>query len=158
MPPAPNGLAELHQKLAIDLDYLRRRSLRSDLLILARTVLLFTDLVKPAAAPRRLEEPDTAGASRAAPTKTAQPSAVLAIQLPQSPVAVRLSTGPGTRAIPLPSTEPAPGEQTTVFEPENQHRGWSLLELLGVMLVAAMAGSALVLLIKYGLVPLWQTG
>ena len=42
---------ELHAKLAIDLDYLRRRSLRFDLLIVVRTVLLLTKLAKPMAAP-----------------------------------------------------------------------------------------------------------
>ena len=35
---------ELHPKLAIDLDYLRRRSLRYDLMILVRTVLLMAKL------------------------------------------------------------------------------------------------------------------
>ncbi|MGH3410024.1 MAG: sugar transferase, partial [Streptosporangiaceae bacterium] len=42
---------ELHPKLAIDLDYLRRRSFRHDLQILARTALLLAGLVKPAPAP-----------------------------------------------------------------------------------------------------------
>jgi lipopolysaccharide/colanic/teichoic acid biosynthesis glycosyltransferase/O-antigen/teichoic acid export membrane protein len=45
---------ELHPKLALDLDYLRRRSLGFDLLILSRTVLLLTRLVKPIAAPQSL--------------------------------------------------------------------------------------------------------
>ena len=47
---------ELHAKLAIDLDYLRRRSLRFDLLIVVRTVLLLTKLAKPMAAPEEAEE------------------------------------------------------------------------------------------------------
>lgn len=43
--------AELHPKLAIDLDYLRHRSLRTDILILLRTGLLLTGLGRtPAAA------------------------------------------------------------------------------------------------------------
>jgi lipopolysaccharide/colanic/teichoic acid biosynthesis glycosyltransferase/O-antigen/teichoic acid export membrane protein len=46
---------ELHAKLGIDLDYLRRRSLRYDLTIVLRTVLLVTGLGKrvPAPAPRQ---------------------------------------------------------------------------------------------------------
>ena len=44
---------ELHVKLAIDLDYLRRRSLRFDLLIVVRTFLLLARLGQPAAAPPR---------------------------------------------------------------------------------------------------------
>jgi lipopolysaccharide/colanic/teichoic acid biosynthesis glycosyltransferase len=45
---------ELHPKLALDLDYLKRRSLGFDLLILFRTVLLLTRLGKPVAAPQSL--------------------------------------------------------------------------------------------------------
>jgi lipopolysaccharide/colanic/teichoic acid biosynthesis glycosyltransferase len=42
---------ELHPKLAIDLDYLRRRSFGHDLWILVRTALLLAKLAKPAPAP-----------------------------------------------------------------------------------------------------------
>ncbi len=42
---------ELHPKLAIDLDYLRRRGLARDLYILVRTALLLARLVKAAPAP-----------------------------------------------------------------------------------------------------------
>jgi lipopolysaccharide/colanic/teichoic acid biosynthesis glycosyltransferase/O-antigen/teichoic acid export membrane protein len=42
---------ELHPKLAIDLDYLRRRSAGHDLKILVRTALLLAGLAKPAPAP-----------------------------------------------------------------------------------------------------------
>jgi lipopolysaccharide/colanic/teichoic acid biosynthesis glycosyltransferase len=42
---------ELHPKLAIDLDYLRRRSFGHDLWIVARTALLLAGLAKPAPAP-----------------------------------------------------------------------------------------------------------
>jgi lipopolysaccharide/colanic/teichoic acid biosynthesis glycosyltransferase len=45
---------ELHPKLALDLDYLRRRGLGFDLLILFRTVLLLTRLGQPIAAPPSL--------------------------------------------------------------------------------------------------------
>jgi lipopolysaccharide/colanic/teichoic acid biosynthesis glycosyltransferase/O-antigen/teichoic acid export membrane protein len=49
---------ELHPKLAIDLDYVRRRSLRFDLLIVVRTVLLLTKLGKPVTAkPSTVAEP-----------------------------------------------------------------------------------------------------
>ena len=47
---------ELHPKLAVDLDYLSRRSLRLDLTILVRTVLLMAKLGKPMAAPQLARE------------------------------------------------------------------------------------------------------
>jgi lipopolysaccharide/colanic/teichoic acid biosynthesis glycosyltransferase len=40
--------SQLHPKLAIDLDYLRRRSLRLDLAILLRTVAMLSHLARPA--------------------------------------------------------------------------------------------------------------
>ena len=54
---------ELHPKLAVDLDYLSRRSLRLDLTILVRTVLLMAKLGKPMAAPQLAREPATASPS-----------------------------------------------------------------------------------------------
>jgi hypothetical protein len=57
---------ELHPKLAIDLDYVRRRSLRFDLEILIRTVLLLTKLGKPVAAPQQARERASASPSRPA--------------------------------------------------------------------------------------------
>ena len=50
---------ELHPKLAIDLDYLRRRSVRSDLAIVLRTAWLLTGRGRrlPAAADREPAQP-----------------------------------------------------------------------------------------------------
>ena len=101
---------ELHAKLAIDLDYLRRRSLRFDLLILVRTVLLLTKLGKPMPAPEELERtgrvPTIVMAAWAAPTGTTRPG------WPCCPAPAgerRLYPAPGTRSaateLPRPSPE-----------------------------------------------------
>jgi lipopolysaccharide/colanic/teichoic acid biosynthesis glycosyltransferase len=50
---------ELHAKLGMDLDYLRRRSLRYDLTIVLRTVLLLTRLGKRLPAPTSSQDPQT---------------------------------------------------------------------------------------------------
>jgi lipopolysaccharide/colanic/teichoic acid biosynthesis glycosyltransferase/O-antigen/teichoic acid export membrane protein len=63
---------ELHPKLAIDLDYVRRRCLRFDLLILIRTVLLLTKLGKPIAAPQQVRERASASLARAAADDTSR--------------------------------------------------------------------------------------
>jgi hypothetical protein len=73
---------ELHPKLAIDLDYVRRRGIRFDLLILIRTVLLLTKLGKPIAAPQQARERASASPSRPAPGGTA-PSPATAAAPPQ---------------------------------------------------------------------------
>ena len=65
---------ELHPKLAIDLDYLRRRSLRFDLQILIRTVLLLTKLGKPIAAPPQVRERARASLARTASGDTSRAS------------------------------------------------------------------------------------
>ncbi|HLI41140.1 MAG TPA: sugar transferase [Streptosporangiaceae bacterium] len=66
---------ELHPKLAIDLDYLRRRSLGYDIMIVFRSVLVLTKLGRPLAVPRPAGDAPTivlppvpvpAGAARAA--------------------------------------------------------------------------------------------
>jgi lipopolysaccharide/colanic/teichoic acid biosynthesis glycosyltransferase/O-antigen/teichoic acid export membrane protein len=58
---------ELHPKLAIDLDYVRRRCLRFDVEILIRTVLLLTKLGRPIAAPQQVRERASANPARPAP-------------------------------------------------------------------------------------------
>ncbi len=62
---------ELHPKLAIDLDYLRRRGLGHDLKILVRTALLLAGLAKPAPAPApaALADAGLAGPARHAPPR-----------------------------------------------------------------------------------------
>ena len=63
---------ELHPKLAIDLDYVRRRCLRFDFLIVIRTVLLLTKLGKPIAAPQQVRERARASLARAASDDTSR--------------------------------------------------------------------------------------
>jgi hypothetical protein len=58
---------ELHPKLAIDLDYLRRRSFGHDLQIVVRTALMLARLAKPAPAPVALADARPAGPVRSAP-------------------------------------------------------------------------------------------
>ena len=58
---------ELHPKLAIDLDYLRRRSFGHDLQIVVRTALMLARLAKPAPAPVSLPDAKPAGPVRSAP-------------------------------------------------------------------------------------------
>jgi lipopolysaccharide/colanic/teichoic acid biosynthesis glycosyltransferase len=158
---------ELHAKLAIDLDYLRRRSLRFDLLILVRTVLLLTRLGKPMATPPQVEEQAMARASWSATAGIAETSAGPAIQLlPQAAPYL----GPATRsaAPTLPplsavltvaqATITEPDDQPTVIElvdelddqptVTDQPRDWFFLQLLMVILVAALMGSALVFLLR----------
>jgi lipopolysaccharide/colanic/teichoic acid biosynthesis glycosyltransferase/O-antigen/teichoic acid export membrane protein len=65
---------ELHPKLAIDLDYVRRRCLRFDFLILIRTVLLMTKLGKPIAAPPQVRERARASLARTASGDTSRAS------------------------------------------------------------------------------------
>jgi hypothetical protein len=73
---------ELHPKLAIDLDYVRRRSLRFDFLILIRTVLLLTRLGKPIAAPQQARERASASPARPAPGGTIRPPDTAAVPPP----------------------------------------------------------------------------
>jgi len=140
---------ELHAKLAIDLDYLRRRSLRFDLLILVRTVLLLTKLGKPVAVPPQVEEPAIAGASQPEPTETVTTSAVPAVQLPEraAPFAAQ-DTRPVAAALSLASAESIPAARTAPLTPHDRHWDWFFLELLAVILVGALIGSALVLLLR----------
>ena len=92
---------ELHAKLAIDLDYLRRRSFGFDLLIVFRTVLLLTKLAKPMAAPEGAEELTSRGCRGPRP---AQGGA--AVQVPQR-AASYSGAGPRSAAatLPLPTIE-----------------------------------------------------
>jgi lipopolysaccharide/colanic/teichoic acid biosynthesis glycosyltransferase len=146
---------ELHAKLAIDLDYLRRRSLHFDLLILVRTVLLLTRLGKPMAAPgQQAEEEAIARASWPVPAATVPTSAGPAIQF--SPRAAPYlapdtsSTAPMWPGLSAELTVP----QAAITEPDDQPavtgqpRDWFVLELLVVNLVAALLGSGLVLLLR----------
>jgi lipopolysaccharide/colanic/teichoic acid biosynthesis glycosyltransferase/O-antigen/teichoic acid export membrane protein len=73
---------ELHPKLAIDLDYVRRRSLRFDFVILIRTVLLLTRLGKPIAAPQQARERASASPARPAPGGTIRPPDTAAVPPP----------------------------------------------------------------------------
>jgi lipopolysaccharide/colanic/teichoic acid biosynthesis glycosyltransferase/O-antigen/teichoic acid export membrane protein len=119
---------ELHAKLAIDLDYLRRRSLRFDLLILVRTVLLLTKLGKPVPAPQppqRVEddEPTIVFAAWPAPPETVSASFDATIQFPRLaaeepyfPSSARSST----RTKPHLYAEPARPAQAAVTDPGNQ--------------------------------------
>ena len=110
---------ELHPKLAVDLDYLRRRSLRFDLEILVRTVLLMAKLGKPIAVPQ--PERVRAGASPSGPVAghTAPTPATAAVSLPQM-AAPDPAQGTSTAAATLSrlSAEPIPAKPGTVFEPE----------------------------------------
>ncbi len=187
--------SELHAKLAIDLDYLRRRSLRFDLLIVVRTVLLLTKLGKPIAAPQRCERdeddvPTLVFAAWPAPPETVQAPAGPAIQVPDRTASY---SAPGGRADavtpPRPSAELFRATQATITEPDDQRaltdlltdaelgdqltltelddlltdaepdeegdaepddrpRSWFVLDLIMVVFVAAVIGSALVLLYK----------
>ncbi len=78
---------ELHPKLAIDLDYLRRRDLGHDLKILVRTVLLLAGLAKPAPAPAALADAGLAGPARYAPPRNEddEPTIVLVPYAPLLP-------------------------------------------------------------------------
>jgi lipopolysaccharide/colanic/teichoic acid biosynthesis glycosyltransferase len=168
---------ELHAKLALDLDYLRRRSLRFDLLIVVRTVLLLTKLAKPMAAPEGAEElaigrapwPGAADATQGGPV----------VRVPQPAPPYPAPGAPGTRSavatLPRPSAEPRPPGPAIVTGPDDQPtltelddlltdpepdeeeladgeldgpRGRFLLDLLMVVFVAAVIGSTLVLLLK----------
>ena len=73
---------ELHPKLAIDLDYVRRRSLRFDFVILIRTVLLLTRLGKPIAAPQQARERASASPAQPAPGGTIRTPATAAVPPP----------------------------------------------------------------------------
>jgi lipopolysaccharide/colanic/teichoic acid biosynthesis glycosyltransferase len=73
---------ELHPKLAIDLDYVQRRSLRFDFLILIRTMLLLTRLGKPIAAPQQARERASASPARPAPGGTVRTPATAAVPPP----------------------------------------------------------------------------
>jgi lipopolysaccharide/colanic/teichoic acid biosynthesis glycosyltransferase/O-antigen/teichoic acid export membrane protein len=112
---------ELHPKLALDLDYLRRRSLRFDLLILVRTVLLLTKLGKPTAAPRSVEELATARASRPGPAQTAPSPAGYASQIPPQ-AALHLAPGsrPAAVTLPRPLAGLTPDARAAVPEPDDQ--------------------------------------
>ncbi len=165
---------ELHAKLAIDLDYLRRRSLRFDLLIVIRTVLLLTKLAKPMAAPEGAEElavvrtSSWPGAVSAAPAAPSRP----VVRVPQH-VASYPAADPWSVAatLPLPAiqfrpaTVTGPDDQPTLTElddllddaepdeeddaePDDRPRGQFLLDLIMVVFVAAVIGSTLVLLLK----------
>jgi lipopolysaccharide/colanic/teichoic acid biosynthesis glycosyltransferase/O-antigen/teichoic acid export membrane protein len=224
---------ELHAKLAIDLDYLRRRGLRFDLLILVRTVLLLTKLAKPVAAPQpaqhsqRVEDDERtivfpawsappesmAGPgiqddertivfpAWSAPPQTlagpgiqddertivlpawSAPPETLAGPGPQLPPWAEPHPGPGTKSVAAtlprssaefvraaraitanPDDQPTLTElddlpvitepddefddQPTATESDGERPGWFFLELLAVILVAAMIGSILVFLLK----------
>jgi lipopolysaccharide/colanic/teichoic acid biosynthesis glycosyltransferase/O-antigen/teichoic acid export membrane protein len=169
---------ELHAKLAIDLDYLRRRSLRFDLSILVRTVLLLTKLGAPIPAPQRVEDdvPTIVMVAWPGPAGTSRASAGSAIQRPPG---AESYPAPGTWSaaarLPRPSaqlvrsayatavkpddqptitelddllTDIEPDDQPTDPEPYDQPRGGFFLELLIVVLIAAIFGSALVLLLR----------
>jgi lipopolysaccharide/colanic/teichoic acid biosynthesis glycosyltransferase/O-antigen/teichoic acid export membrane protein len=151
---------ELHQKLAIDLDYLRRRSIWLDLAIVVRTVLLLTKLGKPVAAPARVEELAIAKAiSQPALAEPAQVSATVPIQRPQgvaAPSYLARETGSATATATATATvfrfyaEPTPAAQTAARPgpADDKRRDWFFLELLLVIIAAGMTGSALVLFIR----------
>jgi hypothetical protein len=82
------------------------------------------------------------------PAETAQTSATLAIQRPQPAVYLGQDTGSATATIPLPFVGSISATPTTDPELNDQQRDWFCLELLVVILIAAMAGSALVFLIR----------
>ena len=161
---------ELHAKLAIDLDYLRRRSLRFDLLIVVRTVLLLTKLAKPMAAPEEAEElaftrvpaPGTApggpavrvpqpaalypaSGTRSAAKTLPRPSAELIQSRPA--IVTGLDDQPTLTELDDLLTDPEPDEESD-GEPEDRPRSWFLLDLLMVVFVAAVIGSTVVLLLK----------
>jgi lipopolysaccharide/colanic/teichoic acid biosynthesis glycosyltransferase len=169
---------ELHPKLAVDLDYLRHRSLRFDLLIVVRTILLMTKLGKPIPAPQLVEDevPTLVMAAWVAPTGTSQASAGSAIRRPPG---AESYPAPGTWSaaarLPRPSPQLVRSANATAFEPDDQPtligldnlltyrepddlptdleaddqpRGRFFLELLMVVIVAAIFGSALVLLLR----------
>jgi lipopolysaccharide/colanic/teichoic acid biosynthesis glycosyltransferase len=78
---------ELHPKLAIDLDYLRRRSFGHDLWIVVRTALLLAKLAKPAPAPAAPVDDKPAVAARYLPAfeEDDAPTIVLAPYAPMRP-------------------------------------------------------------------------
>jgi hypothetical protein len=177
---------ELHAKLAIDLDYLRRRSLRFDLLILVRTVLMLTKLGKPMAAPQGAGQPAIAGASWPAPAKGHPDPAGVVSQLPRPapPFAPVGSFDAVTLPLPLLSAEllaaaqaiaTMPDDQPTLTEiddlpalteddhpaltalaaqpadsgPDDPPRYIAVLEVVLVILGAALIGLNLVLLLRW---------
>ena len=165
---------ELHAKLAVDLDYLRRRSLRLDLSILVRTVLLLTKLGKPIPAPERIED-DVSTIVMVAWPGPAAASHASARPVIQRPPGAESYPAPGTWSaaarLPRPSaqlvrsgyaTATELDDQPTIIieledlladlepepEPDDQPRGGFFPELFIVILVAAMIGSAVVLLLR----------
>ena len=78
---------ELHPKLAIDLDYLRRRSFGHDLWIVVRTALMLAGLAKPAPAPATPADDQPAVAPRYRPAfeEDDAPTIVLAPYAPMRP-------------------------------------------------------------------------
>ncbi|MBV9447568.1 MAG: sugar transferase [Streptosporangiaceae bacterium] len=168
---------ELHAKLAIDLDYLRRRSLRFDLLIVVRTILLLAKLAKPMAPPEEAEELALRRVSRpeAAEDDTIPIPLVRVASWAARPVAV---ARPAAATLPHPSAEFFPAAWATIVDTDDQPtlvgienlltrinpddmladaepgeedaepRRWFLLELLLVVLAAAAVGSVLVLMVR----------
>ena len=110
---------ELHAKLAIDLDYLRRRSLRFDLLILVRTVLMLTKLGKPIATPQGADQPALAETSWPAPARGHPDPAGAISQLPR-PAPPIAPVDRFADTLPLPPAEFLAAAQVTVTDPDDQ--------------------------------------
>lgn len=86
-PEAHYATYELHPKLAIDLDYLRRRGFAHDLWIVVRTALMLAGLAKPAPAPAAPADDKPAVAPRHRPPfeEDDAPTIVLAPYAPMRP-------------------------------------------------------------------------
>ena len=162
---------ELHPKLAIDRDYLTRRSLRLDLLILVRTVLLMTKLGKPLPAPQppqRVEDDEPTivfGIWPAPPETISAPLDAtirfprLAAEEPYFPSSIRSSTR--TQVLDRPAVaqpaathtaaarrhRPPAANKTAATKPDDARPHFFFLELLAVILASAALGSVLVLLL-----------
>ncbi|MGH3202462.1 MAG: sugar transferase, partial [Streptosporangiaceae bacterium] len=102
---------ELHPKLAIDLDYLRRRSLRHDLEIVVRTVLLLAKLAKPAPAPILADDDATIKMGPRVPPRAGDDSTIMMPRL-ASPPADDDATVMMARLVPL-----RPDDDTIVMTP-----------------------------------------
>ncbi len=116
-------VCELHPKLAIDLDYLRRRGLRYDLWIIVRTVLLLLRLAKPRPAPVPADdEPTASPVPRSVPAED-EPTASLApapLRADDEPTAIlvppRVRVDDEPTAILVPPRVRADDEQTIILD------------------------------------------
>jgi lipopolysaccharide/colanic/teichoic acid biosynthesis glycosyltransferase/O-antigen/teichoic acid export membrane protein len=118
---------ELHAKLGLDLDYLRRRGLRYDLTIVLRTVLLVTRLGKRVPAPAPPQDAPTIVPSPRVPGRSGDDTALAMTPVRVSSETARTSSTPSAHdAPPLPETGDPVTADAAVFRPIGRHRRRSI--------------------------------